>query len=71
MVDIETYKELHPNSEIARMRLPSSIDRKDMESDVPPLGNDLLLFPSIIPGFNLLRKMWCTYPRRNPSDHAD
>jgi hypothetical protein len=67
MVDIETYKKLHPGSKVSRMRLPSSIDRKEMESDNPPSGNALLLFPPIIPGFNLLRKMWCKLEIAYPS----
>ena len=59
MVDIETYKKLHPKSEISQMRLSSSVGRQEMENDEPPSGDALLLFPPVIPGFNLLRKMWC------------
>ncbi|CAH0051787.1 unnamed protein product [Clonostachys solani] len=58
MVDVETYKKLHPNSTMNGLRLRSSISSKNMKSNEPPSGNDLLVFPNRIPGFNLLRKMW-------------
>jgi hypothetical protein len=58
MVDIETYKKLHPNSAVAESNLPPNLSRKEMMSDDPPLDDALLLFPSIIPGYNLLRKTW-------------
>lgn len=58
MVDIETYKKLHPKSTLARLNLQSNIGSKEMMSDVPPSGDAILVFPPIIPGYNLLRKTW-------------
>jgi hypothetical protein len=58
MVDIETYKKLHPSSVVSGLNLLSNISRKEMMSDDPLLGDELLLFPPIIPGYNLLRKTW-------------
>ncbi|CAG8954560.1 hypothetical protein HYFRA_00004477 [Hymenoscyphus fraxineus] len=58
MVDIGTYKEMHPHSTVSKLKLSSSLDNGDMENDKPPLGEALLLFPPVIPGYSLLRKQW-------------
>ncbi|KAI9860340.1 MAG: hypothetical protein M1813_006229 [Trichoglossum hirsutum] len=58
MVDIETYKKLHPHSNVSITRLRADLDAKEMASDEPPHGNLLLLFPPTIPGYNMLKKMW-------------
>ncbi|KAI0490225.1 AAA family ATPase [Xylaria cf. heliscus] len=58
MVDMETYKKLHPKSAASKMELLSSLSDEEMKSDEPPSGDCLLLFPPQIVGFNLLRKSW-------------
>ncbi|KAH7026713.1 AAA family ATPase [Microdochium trichocladiopsis] len=58
MVDVTTYKKLHPKSDISKMRLRSDVSWKAMQSDNPPEGVGLLVFPNMIPGFNLVRKSW-------------
>jgi hypothetical protein len=58
MVDIETYKKLHPHSKISQSRLRADISLKEMWNDEPPQGSSLLLFPPTIVGYNLLRKKW-------------
>ena len=59
MVDLSTYKKLHPdpiklfqNTPANRVEmLPESLTK-----DTPPSEPDLLLFPSTINGYNLRRK---------------
>ncbi|ERF73697.1 hypothetical protein EPUS_00951 [Endocarpon pusillum Z07020] len=58
MVDIETYKKLHPRSDVNRYRLRADLDAKEMADPEPPGGNLILLFPSKIAGYNLHRKKW-------------
>ncbi|KAF7502676.1 hypothetical protein GJ744_005264 [Endocarpon pusillum] len=58
MVDIETYKKLHPRSDVSLHRLRADLDAKEMANPEPPGGNLILLFPWEIAGYNLLRKTW-------------
>ena len=58
MVDIETYKTLHPDSEIAQSEYHADIDAKDMARDDPPKGDSILLFPHMLIGYELRRKKW-------------
>lgn len=58
MVDIETYKKLHPSSKVSTAQLRADLDAREMASDEPPKGTSLLLFPPIIPGYNMLQKKW-------------
>lgn len=45
MVDIETYKKLHPSSKVSTARLRADLDAREMASNEPPKGKSLLLFP--------------------------
>ena len=68
MIDIDTYKKLHPESAMVlemSYRFKSDIEPEAMESDEPPTGNRLLLFPSKIRGFNLRMKKWGMIPANN------
>ncbi|KAH6954339.1 P-loop containing nucleoside triphosphate hydrolase protein [Fusarium avenaceum] len=65
MIDFNTYKQLHSESNKLKTTDPSpaSTDRKEMEakvmeSDDPPQGPELFVFPSTIVGFNLRLKKW-------------
>jgi hypothetical protein len=58
MVDIETYKKLHPHSTVNEFRLRPDLDAKEMADPEPPGGSLILLFPPKIAGYNLLRKKW-------------
>ncbi|CEN61299.1 hypothetical protein ASPCAL07956 [Aspergillus calidoustus] len=58
MVDIRTYKKLQPGSKLNKKHLRADLDQREMANDEPPRGYHLLLFPPVIPGYNLLRKYW-------------
>ncbi|KAL8369867.1 hypothetical protein RB595_000290 [Gaeumannomyces hyphopodioides] len=65
MVDLKTYKQLHPEPAKSKHIDPHSraADRRDMSSTVmeaaePPEGPGRLVFPSAITGYNLRRKTW-------------
>lgn len=61
MIDISTYKTLHPESASNRedIVLEPVIDARAMANDDPPEGDSLLLFPPTFTGFNLRSKRWC------------
>ncbi|ATZ45671.1 hypothetical protein BCIN_01g04130 [Botrytis cinerea B05.10] len=58
MIDIKTYKKLHPAS--AGVKAPNRDDLGPlvMASDVPPEGVFTLLLPNTIIGFNIQEKKW-------------
>lgn len=58
MIDIDTYKTLHPNSQLSIYRLHPDIDAKTMTRDKPPEKESLLVFPPMITGYNLQTKKW-------------
>ena len=58
MIDIQTYKTLHPDSTLAHSQLTSDFPPEVMAQDRPPEGDYLLLFPSSIQGYNLRVKKW-------------
>ena len=58
MIDIQTYKTLHPNLTLAHSQLISDFPPEVMAQDRPPEGDSLLLFPSSIQGYNLRVKKW-------------
>jgi hypothetical protein len=60
MVDTEAYKKLFPHSWVAQSRLQDAIGETRMNSDEPLEGDDLLLFPPTIMGYNLQDKAWRT-----------
>ncbi|KAI0451735.1 AAA family ATPase [Xylaria acuta] len=57
MVDVGTYKKLHPKSMMNKRSLPVR-SRILLLDDEPPTKDELLLFPPQIVGFNLSRKSW-------------
>ncbi len=64
MVDIATYRQLHPDSPKFKKTNPQQKrDRKEMDPqmmklDEPPPSPDRLVFPSTIIGYNLRQKKW-------------
>lgn len=60
MVDVGTFKALHPKSSLSRSHLHDDLSPDEMASNEPPAGGLLLLFPPTIPGYNMLRKKWST-----------
>ncbi|MCJ1268457.1 hypothetical protein MMC22_008345 [Lobaria immixta] len=58
MIDINTYKTLHPESSLNREDISLKMDAVAMANDDPPEGDSLLLFPPIFTGFNLRVKRW-------------
>ncbi|RSL96134.1 hypothetical protein CDV31_013606 [Fusarium ambrosium] len=59
MIDFETYKELHPNSEYSLRRYSSSkSERYSPNEDQGPQAPEIYLFPTKVPGFDLRRKKW-------------
>ncbi|CAD6448075.1 a56ed3e4-431d-41f8-b4f6-7bb6a024c650 [Sclerotinia trifoliorum] len=58
MIDIETYKKLHPKSAGAKLPNRDDLGPLVMASDIPPEGVFTLLLPSTIIGFNMQEKKW-------------
>ncbi|RKL45098.1 hypothetical protein BFJ72_g3748 [Fusarium proliferatum] len=65
MIDFNTYKQLHSDSQKSKVAYSSLTrpDRKEMdaavmECDDPPDGAELLVFPNTIVGYNLRQKKW-------------
>lgn len=58
MIDIHTYKELHPESKISRMRLHSTLTTETLKSPTLPTTVCAYTFPSQITGYSLARKAW-------------
>ena len=58
MVDITTYKRMHPATDIAKVRLKDGIGRQAMENDGPPDDKFVLLLPPFVYGFNMQEKEW-------------
>jgi hypothetical protein len=61
MVDIQTYKELHPDkSERQSLTDSDELSYETMECDEPPPGPFVLLLPAQIMGFGFHDKKWRT-----------
>ncbi|GKU09061.1 unnamed protein product [Fusarium langsethiae] len=65
MVDFNTYKQLHSDSNKFKIAYPSltnpyrkQMDPSLMECDEPPEGSELFIFPSTVVGYNLRQKKW-------------
>ncbi len=58
MIDIDTYKRLHPQSKLFKHPLYPDIDAEMMARDKPPGSESLLVFPPTIIGYNLQTKKW-------------
>ena len=56
MIDIETYKKLHPNA--MEWDDIDDLGSAAMKSQEPPQGPFLLLLPETLPGFNMRTKQW-------------
>jgi hypothetical protein len=70
MIDFNTYKQLHSDSNKFKLTYSSlaNPNRKEMdpvlmECDEPPQGSELFVFPSTIVGYNLRQKKWRKYDR--------
>jgi hypothetical protein len=69
MIDIETYRRLHQEVEFNRLQGPGRIKRKTTDQLDQPEGDEMLLFPPTIIGFNLRMKKWgMLYPGRRAEE---
>lgn len=65
MIDIATYKRMHPDKELERSLAGNSaenvqeLEPEHMQNDKPNLGDDFFMcLPTSIPGFNMQKKQW-------------
>jgi SpoVK/Ycf46/Vps4 family AAA+-type ATPase len=58
MIDITTYRKMHPDAPIFKRRLTNDLGTEAMEKSEPPGDNFLLLLPPNVYGFNILEKKW-------------
>lgn len=73
MVDFQIYKELHRDSLKFQMlyeddddededdsdeRFERRMSSDEMESEIPPSGPNIYVFPGTVPGYNLRSKKW-------------
>ena len=58
MIDIDTYKTLHSDSALSKMKLHADIDPETVGMDEPPEDESRLVFPPLITGYNLRQKKW-------------
>lgn len=56
MIDMVTYRELHPEEDALETR--EYISDEQMESDEPPAGDTLLVLPVTVHGFGFQDKKW-------------
>lgn len=68
MVDIETFKVLHPRSSLSESHIRDDLGPEEMASNEPPPGDFLLLFPPTIPGYNMRKKTWGTVQKLGLAD---
>lgn len=62
MVDIETFKALHPSSSLARAFLRDDLGSAIVAGNDPLPDGFPLLLPPTVPGYNMLHKKWGTDP---------
>ena len=67
MIDITTYKKMHPEAAISNKLLRNYLEPKVMDSEEPPDGDFLLLLPPNIFGFDMLEKKWGMLDSINPA----
>jgi hypothetical protein len=60
MIDISTYKKIHPNAPLSSKALRDDLGPVKMYQDEPPSDEFLLLLPAKLFGFNMQEKKWCT-----------
>ncbi|EPE33628.1 P-loop containing nucleoside triphosphate hydrolase [Glarea lozoyensis ATCC 20868] len=65
MVDIATYKRMHPGNS---MNISQFEDNSIVSQDEPPGGDFLSLLPPTVLGFNMQEKKWLTLPVDHLSD---
>lgn len=58
MIDLKTYRSLHPESRIGRSELQDELGPEALARDVPPDEQFELLLPLKIKGYNLRIKKW-------------
>lgn len=59
MIDFDTYQELHPSNKYSLTMLGPSNEYFPPISTNEPNATEILVFPPLIPGFDLRRKKWC------------
>ena len=60
MIDITTYRKMHPDAKAFSHRLRDDLGPEKMAQDEPPGGDFLLLLPANVYGFNMQEKKWGT-----------
>ena len=60
MIDIHTYKELHPEAKISKLHLESNLTEDEAASATLPSTISAFTFPAQIMGYSLARKTWGT-----------
>jgi hypothetical protein len=64
MIDFATYKELHPDNEYSRRtQISSNVDEYSPGDNQGPQAPEMYLFPTMVPGFDLRRKIWGKFNR--------
>ncbi|KAL9117302.1 MAG: hypothetical protein Q9187_006162, partial [Circinaria calcarea] len=58
MVDIATYRKMHPKAAVFHRRLRDELGPEKMAQDEPPGGEFLLLLPAHVYGFKMQEKKW-------------
>jgi hypothetical protein len=65
MIDFITYRKLHPETAVRRVRgahtqevSEDEFDKRLLEQENPPATDIINLFPPVIIGFNLRLKKW-------------
>lgn len=65
MVDMTTYKKMHPTSFESQRSLPDDLGPTVMNQSEPPSGEFLMLLPATVFGFNMVEKKWGTSEIKN------
>jgi hypothetical protein len=61
MIDVMTYKMMHPEAPLSRLSYKDDLGSEAMLQDDPPGGEFLLLLPAKLFGFNMQDKTWGTF----------
>ncbi len=61
MIDITTYRKMHPDAAIFKLRLTDELGEEAMKKEEPPGEEFLLLLPPNVYGFNMQEKKWSTW----------
>ncbi|KAI9781876.1 MAG: hypothetical protein M1839_005670 [Geoglossum umbratile] len=71
MIDISTYKKIHPDAHLSSQALRDDLGPVKMCRNEPPSDEFLLLLPAKLFGFNMQEKKWCTFNATRKILHGD